>query len=95
MGVNQFDRVVIRRLWGEDLQWTAALGTEYNYIMEQPRNVKYITDENGQRQVVLPVETYEELLEDNQDLVAIAERAPEPLVPLDEILKKLKVDGLI
>ena len=63
--------------------------------MEQPKNVKYITDEHGQKQVVLPVETYEEMLEDIQDLAAIAERKSEPSVPFDEVLKKLKVDGLI
>lgn len=64
--------------------------------MEQAKKIKYITDESGTKQsVVIPVETYEEMLEDIQDLVAIAERSDEQTISLDELKKSLKADGLI
>lgn len=67
--------------------------------MNQPQkipNVQYITDENGDKKsVVMPVETYEELLEDIQDLVAVAERKSEESVSLEECINNLKRDGLL
>ena len=63
--------------------------------MGKPEEVKYITDENGEKKVVLPAESYEELLEDIQDLVAIAERKDEETISLDELKKNLKADGVI
>ena len=44
---------------------------------------------------MLPVADYEELMEDLHDLAAIAERREEPSVPLEEVKKKLKEDGLL
>ena len=59
-------------------------------------NARYITSEDGSRtDVVLPVADYEELMEDLHDLAAIAERREEPSVPLEEVKKKLKEDGLL
>jgi hypothetical protein len=56
----------------------------------------YITDENGQRTaVVVPLVQYEKLLEDLDDLAAIAERREEPVVPHDEFVAELKRDGLL
>jgi len=64
--------------------------------MEPLKKIRFITDENGNRQsVVIPVETYEEMLEDIKDLVAVAERANEESVSLDELKKTLKADGLL
>jgi PHD/YefM family antitoxin component YafN of YafNO toxin-antitoxin module len=64
--------------------------------MKQTLKIQYITDENGKKQsVVMPVETYEEILEDIQDLVAIAERKDEPTVSFEELIKNLKADGLL
>ena len=64
--------------------------------MEPAKKIKFITDETGTKQsVVIPVETYEEMLEDIQDLVAIAERSEEPAVSLDDLKKSLKADGLL
>ena len=64
--------------------------------MGLPKNIQYITDETGEkRSVVLPVEDYEELLEDIQDLVTIAERKNVKSLSLDEVLKNLKADGLL
>ncbi|MCB0338727.1 MAG: hypothetical protein KDD53_03940 [Bdellovibrionales bacterium] len=63
--------------------------------METKPKVEYITDDEGKRKVVLPVETYEEMLEDIQDLAAIAERKNESSVSLDELLRNLKSDGFL
>jgi len=57
---------------------------------------QFIVDENGERKaVVLPVEEYEELLEDLHDLAVIAERRDEPTVSFEELKKRLKKDGLL
>lgn len=57
---------------------------------------KYITDEDGKKTaVVLPVEEYEELLEDLHDLAVIAERRGESDIGLEELTSKLKADGLL
>ena len=57
---------------------------------------QFIVDEAGRRKaVILPIEDYEELLEDLHDLAVIAERKDEPAVSFDEIKKRLKADGLI
>lgn len=57
---------------------------------------QFIVDEAGRRKsVILPIEDYEELLEDIHDLAMIAERKDEPTVSFDEIKKRLKADGLL
>jgi len=59
-------------------------------------NARYITSEDGSRtDVVIPLADYEELMEDLQDLAVIAERRDEPSIPLEEVKKKLKEDGLL
>ena len=56
----------------------------------------YITNERGERTaVVVPIVQYEKLLEDLDDLAAIAERRQEPVVPHDEFVADLKRDGLL
>ena len=56
----------------------------------------YITDEHGERSaVVLPISQYEKLLEDLDDLAAIAERREEPVVPHDQFIAELKRDGIV
>jgi PHD/YefM family antitoxin component YafN of YafNO toxin-antitoxin module len=43
---------------------------------------QYLIDESGQKTaVVLPIEEYEELLEDIHDLAVIAERRDKPAIP--------------
>ena len=60
------------------------------------RNFQYIVDEKGERTaVILPVEEFEELLEDLHDLAVIAERREEPAVPFEELKRKLREDGLL
>ncbi|MCI5066658.1 hypothetical protein MRY87_13130 [bacterium] len=64
--------------------------------MEALNKIQFITDEDGNKKsVVIPVEAYEEILEDIQDLVAIAERSGEDSVPLEDLIKSLKSDGLL
>ena len=57
---------------------------------------QYIVDEKGERTaVILPIEEYEELLEDLHDLAIIAERRDEPTINFQEIKRRLKEDGLL
>jgi hypothetical protein len=64
--------------------------------MKRAAAVQYVTDEKGRKKsVILPVETYEEMLEDIQDLVAVAERRKEKTISFEEMKKRLKKDGLL
>jgi hypothetical protein len=59
-------------------------------------NPQYVTDENGeQTAVILPIGTFRELIEDIEDLAAIAERREEPTIPHEEVIAQLKRDGLL
>jgi hypothetical protein len=64
--------------------------------MKRAVAVQYVTDQKGRKtSVILPVETYEEMLEDIQDLVAVAERRKEKSLSLTDMKKRLKKDGLL
>ena len=57
---------------------------------------QYLINERGKKTaVVIPVEEYEELLEDLHDLVVIAERRDEPTISFNELKKRLQADGLL
>lgn len=57
---------------------------------------QYITDETGKKTaIILPIEEFEELMEDLQDLAALAERRDEPTIPHEEVVAKLKRDGYL
>ncbi len=59
-------------------------------------HTQFLIDEKGQKKaVVLPIEDYEELLEDMHDLAVVAERKAEPAVSFAELKKRLKADGLL
>jgi len=59
-------------------------------------NSQFIVDESGTKKaIILPIEDYEELLEDIHDLTVMAERKDEPSISLEELKNKLKSDGLI
>ncbi|GIK59117.1 MAG: type II toxin-antitoxin system Phd/YefM family antitoxin [Ignavibacteriota bacterium] len=59
-------------------------------------DTKYIVDESGAKKaVIIPLEEYEELLEDIHDLMVIAERKEEPTDSFEEFKRKLKTDGFI
>ncbi len=58
--------------------------------------IKFLTDEEGKRHsVVIPVEDYQEMLKDIEDLVTIAERKSESNITIEALKKNLKIDGLI
>ncbi|WP_062265263.1 hypothetical protein [Endozoicomonas arenosclerae] len=55
---------------------------------------QYITDDQGNRvSVVLPVDQYQELLDDLEDLATVAERRDEETVSHNQVIKELKADG--
>jgi hypothetical protein len=57
---------------------------------------KFITDENGLKlEAVLPITEYEELLEDLEDLAAIAERKDDKAIPWETVKKELIANGLL
>jgi PHD/YefM family antitoxin component YafN of YafNO toxin-antitoxin module len=57
---------------------------------------QYIVDEKGERSaVVVPIEEYDELLEDLHDLAIIADRRDEPTISHEELKRRLKADGLL
>jgi hypothetical protein len=56
----------------------------------------FVTDDTGKRTaVLLPIESYEALLEDLQDLAAIADRRCEPTLSHADFLAELRADGLL
>ncbi|HEY9283844.1 MAG TPA: hypothetical protein VIP46_10355 [Pyrinomonadaceae bacterium] len=57
--------------------------------------VQYVTNQNGEKTaVIIPYDEFQELLEDLEDLAALAERRDEPTVSHGEVLAELKRDGL-
>ncbi|MBI5839863.1 MAG: hypothetical protein HZB19_07150 [Chloroflexi bacterium] len=57
---------------------------------------QYITDESGKKTaVILPIEEFYELLEDLDDLAVLAERRDEPTIPFDEVIARLRQNGLL
>jgi len=63
--------------------------------IEQLR-LQYITNDVGEKTaVILPIEQFQELVEDIEDLAAAAERRDEPTISHKDLLEELKQDGLI
>jgi hypothetical protein len=59
-------------------------------------DIKYVTNETGEKTaVIVPIEEFQELLEDINDLAAVAERRTEPTTSHDELIAELKRDGVI
>jgi PHD/YefM family antitoxin component YafN of YafNO toxin-antitoxin module len=60
------------------------------------RNVQYVTDANGERTaVILPLDEYEELLEDLHVTRVAEETKDEPTRPFSEVLEELRNAGEI
>ena len=58
--------------------------------------LQYVTNQAGEKTaVILPISEFEELLEDLQDLAAVAERRADQSISHEELLAELKRDGLI
>jgi hypothetical protein len=57
---------------------------------------QFIINEKGQKTAaILPIEKYEELLEDLHDLAVVAERTDKPTITFDELKERLRKDGLL
>ncbi len=57
---------------------------------------QYITNESGEKtSVILPMAEFQELLEDIEDLAAVAERRDEPTISHEALIAELKADGLL
>jgi len=55
---------------------------------------KYVTDDTGKKvAVLLPIDEYEEMLEDLHDLAVMAERKNEPQLSHEEVVAQLKESG--
>lgn len=62
-------------------------------MISQPQ---FLTNAQGERiAVVLPLADYEYLLEDIEDLAALVERRDELTIDHDEVIRRLKADGLL
>ena len=52
---------------------------------------QFIVDEQGRKTaIILPINEYEELLEDLEDLAIVAERRREPTEPLEVVIEGLE-----
>ena len=59
-------------------------------------SIQYITNEAGEKSaVILSLEEFQELMEDIEDLAAIAERRDEPTISHEDLVAELKRDGLV
>ena len=53
---------------------------------------QFLTDKNGRKiAAVVPIEEYAELMEDLEDLAAIARQRSDKGVPMEDVLKELKL----
>jgi len=58
--------------------------------------LKYVTNETGEKTaVILPIEEFEELLEDLEDLAVIVGRRDETTISHKEVIAKLRQNGLL
>ena len=58
------------------------------------RNVQHVTDGNGERTaVILPLDEYEELLEDLRVIKVAEETKDEPAIPWEEVKAELVSEG--
>ena len=57
---------------------------------------QYVTNAAGERTaVVIPISTFQQLLEDLEDLAAVAERREEDTISHVDLIAELKADGLL
>jgi hypothetical protein len=82
------------------LGWFGAGRMKVDEVMLARTSMKTETAEyvvkNGKRTaVILPIDEYQELLQDLEDLAVIATRKNEPTIPLAEIKRRLKRNGAV
>jgi len=71
------------------------MSTEKGFDIMKIEN-HYLVNEKGQKKaVIIPIEEYEELLEDLHDLAIVAERRDKPSVSFEELKEQLRNDGLL
>jgi len=66
--------------------------------MTMPINLhpQYITDDNGDKvSVVIDMQEFESMLDDIEDLTAIADRKDEETTSHDKFLEELRADGTL
>ncbi len=57
---------------------------------------QFIVDDHGKKKaIILPIDEYQELLEDLHDLAIVAERRDESILSHDEVYNNLKNNGFI
>jgi hypothetical protein len=57
---------------------------------------EHITDEKSKKKsVILPIAEFEALIEDMEDLAAVAETREEPTLSHEDVVAELKKDGLL
>jgi len=57
---------------------------------------QFVVDGKGKKtSVILSLKRYQRLMEDLHDLAVVAERRSEKPIPLDEMKRRLKRDGLL
>jgi hypothetical protein len=60
------------------------------------RGVQYVTDANGERiAVILPLEEYENLLEDLHVVAAAYKANGQPTIPFSDVVEELRAKGQI
>jgi len=67
-----------------------------NKIIHHYKKMEYFTDADGRKtKVVMPIKSFDEILEDLNDLSVVADRKNERPLSLDYVVKDLKKNGLI
>jgi len=65
-------------------------------LKEEEIEYQYVINADGEKTaVVIPIGTFQQLLEDLEDLAAVAERREEETISHMDLLAKLKADGLL
>ncbi|WP_040432876.1 hypothetical protein [Chlorobium ferrooxidans] len=59
-------------------------------------DAEYVTDKNGvKKSVILPLDDFYELLEELEDMAAVAERKDEPTISHEQLVEDLKKNALL
>jgi hypothetical protein len=66
-------------------------------VLSAPKiSPQFVIDPEGRKKsVIIPIEEYEELMEDLNDLALLAERREEPTIPHNVVMEDLKRNGYL
>jgi hypothetical protein len=96
IGGDMTDNVPLIALLGFHTLKVEQIQREMHMLDLNQLKFQYITDKMGEKTaVILPIQEFQELLEDIEDLAAVAERREEPRISHDELLAELRRDGLL